>query len=112
MHSDHRRRGQKQQEYRSNKRERLFRACLPFHLWLRGMQRSLYWTQQFTLRTFVIRPLPRPMMFYFGRYFVAGTDPEQRARLNRAWQLPEVRFCHRLIASVWGTVFVGELILR
>jgi len=26
--------------------------------------------------------------------------------------LPEVRFSHRLITSVWGCVFVGELILR
>jgi hypothetical protein len=26
--------------------------------------------------------------------------------------LPEVRFSHRLITTVWGCVFVGELILR
>jgi len=33
-------------------------------------------------------------------------------RFNASWQLPEVRFSNRLITSVWGTAFVGELILR
>jgi hypothetical protein len=56
--------------------------------------------------------LPRPMMFYFGRHFIAGTDPERLGRFNASWQLPEVRFCHRLITTVWGFVFVGELLLR
>ena len=52
------------------------------------------------------------MMFYFGRHFMAGTDPQRQARFNAAWQLPEVRFSHRLITSVWGCVFVGELMVR
>jgi len=56
--------------------------------------------------------LPRPMMFYFARYFIAGTDPGRLARFNAAWQFSEVRFCHRLITTVWGCVFVGELIIR
>jgi hypothetical protein len=43
---------------------------------------------------------------------MAGADPQRQARFNAAWQLPEVRFSHRLITSVWGSVFVGELILR
>jgi hypothetical protein len=51
-------------------------------------------------------------MFYFSRHFIAGTDPERQARFNAAWQFPEVRFCHRLITTVWGCVFVGELIIR
>jgi hypothetical protein len=52
------------------------------------------------------------MMFYFGRHFMAGADAQRQARFNSAWQLPEVRFSHRLITAVWGTVFVGELIVR
>jgi uncharacterized membrane protein len=52
------------------------------------------------------------MMFYFNRYFVAGAEPRRQATFNAAWQLPEVRFCHRLITVVWGCVFVGELIVR
>ena len=43
---------------------------------------------------------------------MTGTDPQRQARFNSAWQLPEVRFSHRLITSVWGCAFVGELILR
>jgi len=39
-------------------------------------------------------------------------DLQRQARFNAAWQLPEVRFSHRLITTVWGCVFVGELILR
>ena len=56
--------------------------------------------------------LPRPMMFYFSRHFIAGTDFIRQARFNAAWQFRYVRFCHRLITTVWGFVFVGELILR
>jgi hypothetical protein len=51
-------------------------------------------------------------MFYFSRHFIAGTDPERQARFNASWRLSEVRFCHRLITTVWGTVFVGELAVR
>jgi hypothetical protein len=65
----------------------------------------------FGLACFVSLLLPRPMMFYFARYF-AGADPRRQARFNSSWQLPDVRFCHRLVTIVWGCVFVGELILR
>jgi uncharacterized membrane protein len=69
-------------------------------------------TGAFGLACFVSLLLPRPMMFYFGRHFIAGTDPQRQARFNSAWQLPQVRFAHRLITIVWGCAFVGELILR
>ena len=52
------------------------------------------------------------MMFYFSRYFVAGTDRQRQDRFNSAWQFPEVPFCHRLITTVWACVFVGELFVR
>jgi hypothetical protein len=74
--------------------------------------RESMFTGAFGLACFASLLLPRPMMFYFNRYFVAGTDPQRQARFNAAWQLREVRFCHRLITIVWGSVFVGELILR
>jgi len=63
------------------------------------------------LACFVSLLLPRPMMFYFGRYFT-GPDPKRVAGYDSAWQLPHVRFAHRLITTVWGCVFVGELIVR
>jgi len=55
--------------------------------------------------------LSRPMMFYFGRYFNAN-DPQQLARFDASWQIPYVRFAHRLITIVWGCVYVGELLVR
>jgi hypothetical protein len=69
-------------------------------------------TGAFGLACFFSLLLPRPMMFYFARYFIAGTDPARQARFNTAWQFPEVRFCHRLITTVWGCAFVGELAAR
>src|SRR5215467_8017881 len=74
--------------------------------------RESMFTGAFGLACFASLLLPRPMMFYFNRHFVAGADPQRQVRFNTAWQLPEVRFCHRLITIVWGCVFVGELILR
>jgi hypothetical protein len=74
--------------------------------------RESLFTGAFGVACFVSLLLPRPMMFYFGRHFIAGTDPQRQARFNAAWQLPQVRFAHRLITIVWGCAFVGELILR
>jgi hypothetical protein len=74
--------------------------------------RESFFTGAFGFACFVSLLFPRPIMFYFARYFIAGTDPERQARFSAAWQLPEVRFCHRLITSVWGSAFVGELIVR
>lgn len=74
--------------------------------------RESMFTGAFGVACFASLLLPRPMMFYFSRYFIAGTDRERQARFNSAWQFPEVRFCHRLITTVWGCVFVGELLIR
>ncbi|HXO45400.1 MAG TPA: VC0807 family protein [Candidatus Cybelea sp.] len=74
--------------------------------------RESVFTGAFGVACFVSLLLPRPMMFYFARHFIAGVDPERQARFNSAWQLPDVRFAHRLITIVWGTVFVGELVVR
>jgi hypothetical protein len=52
------------------------------------------------------------MMFYSARHFIAGTDPARQARFNAAWQFPEMRFCYRLITTVWGCAFAGELVAR
>jgi hypothetical protein len=74
--------------------------------------RESLFTGAFGFACFFSLLLPRPMMFYFARHFIAGADPQRRARFNASWQLREVRFSHRLITIVWGCVFVGELILR
>jgi hypothetical protein len=74
--------------------------------------RESLFTSAFGFACLVSLLLPRPMMFYFGRYFMAGTDPKRQANFNASWRLPEVRFGNRLITTVWGCVFVAELILR
>lgn len=74
--------------------------------------RESMFTGAFGVACFVSLLLPRPMMFYFSRYFIAGTDEQRQTRFNASWQWPEVRFCHRLITTVWGCVFVGELLVR
>lgn len=74
--------------------------------------RESLFTGAFGFACFFSLMLPRPMMFYFARHFIAGNDPQRQARFNAAWQLREVRFCHRLITTVWGCVFVGELLIR
>lgn len=55
---------------------------------------------------------PRPLMFYFGRYFATGNNPERLAFWNAAWQYPYFRFTNRLITVVWGLAFLGEAVVR
>jgi len=74
--------------------------------------RESFFTGAFGVACFISLLLPRPLMFYFGRYFMAGSDPERQARFDASWQLPAVRFSHRLITSVWGIAYVGELMIR
>jgi hypothetical protein len=74
--------------------------------------RESLFTGVFGLACLVSFLLPRPMMFYFGRHFVAGDDARKRERFNASWELPQVRFANRLITIVWGTVYVAELIVR
>lgn len=75
------------------------------------LRESLF-TGAFGVACFVSLLLPRPLMFYFGRYFMAGTDLVKRRRFDASWVLLEVRHGNRLITTVWGIVFVGELVIR
>jgi len=74
--------------------------------------RESLFTGVFGLACFVSLLLPRPLMFYFGRHFVAGDDVRKRERFDASWELPQVRFANRLITIVWGTVYVAELTIR
>lgn len=75
------------------------------------LRESLF-TGAFGVACFISLLLRRPLMFYFGRYFMAGSDTVKRARFEASWALPEVRHGNRLVTSVWGIVFTGELALR
>ena len=69
-------------------------------------------TAVFGLTCLVSLLLPRPLMFFFGRYFIAGSDPEKVASFNRNWAVAQVRRTHRLITAVWGCALLGEFTLR
>lgn len=75
------------------------------------MRESLF-TAVFGIACFASLLLPRPMMFYFGRHFLAGSDPLKRRGYELSWTLPEVRFDNRLITVVWGSVYLGEFAIR
>lgn len=75
------------------------------------LRESLF-TGAFGVACFFSLLLPRPLMFYFGRYFMAGGDAKKRATFDASWSLPGVRRGNRLVTAVWGTVFVGELLIR
>ena len=74
--------------------------------------RESFFTGALGLVSFLSLLMPRPLMFYFGRQMMAGRDPEKLARFNAGWQYPYVRFVHRLITTVWGFAFLGELVIR
>lgn len=62
----------------------------------------------FGLACLVSLAAPRPLMFYFGRLFTAGNDPEMRARFDSTWQYAQARKTHRIITLVWGLLYLGE----
>jgi hypothetical protein len=74
--------------------------------------RESFLTGAFGIACFLSLILPRPIMFYVGRYFVAGHDAERREAFNARWQIPAVRRAHRFITIVWGLVAIGEFTLR
>jgi hypothetical protein len=55
---------------------------------------------------------PRPLIFYFGRYFETGDDPAKVAVFKAQWQSPYFRHVVRLIMVVWGVAYTGEFLLR
>jgi hypothetical protein len=74
--------------------------------------RESFFTGAFGLACLISLLFPRPIMFYFGRYFMAGPDPVKRATFDARWQNPIARRAHRLVTVTWGLVYVGEFVLR
>src|SRR5260370_20179843 len=71
-----------------------------------------FFTGALGVACFVSLLFPRPLMFYVGRQFMAGHDPEKIALFNAQAQHPYGRFVHLLITAVWGIAYVGEFIVR
>jgi hypothetical protein len=74
--------------------------------------RESFFTGAFGIACLISLVLPRPMMFYFGRYLIAGGDEERRRVFDSRWQYPAVRRAHRRVTIVWGVVFFAEFLGR
>jgi len=74
--------------------------------------RESFFTGAFGIACLVSLTFPRPMMFYFGRHFMAGNDPTKRQTFDARWEDPRARRAHRLVTVIWGLVFTGEFVVR
>jgi len=74
--------------------------------------RESFFTGAFGLACLVSLAAPRPIMFYFGRHFMAGRDPASIAEFDSGWQRLEFRHVARLITVVWGVASLGEFLIR
>lgn len=74
--------------------------------------RESFFTGALGIACFVSLLFPRPLMFYFGRYFATANNPARRDQYNGLWQYPSFRFVNRVITVVWGVAYAGEFILR
>jgi len=74
--------------------------------------RESFFTGALGIACFASLLLPRPLMFYFGRHFVGGQDPERVAQFNASWQRPYFRYVNRLITVVWGVAYTTEFLAR
>jgi hypothetical protein len=86
-------------------------------LFLRGDPRILLIRESFITGAFGVACLislafPRPIMFYFARFFMAGKDPQRREAFNASLHDPAVLRGHRLVTLVWGLVYAGEFLVR
>ena len=56
--------------------------------------------------------LPRPLMFYFGRWYMTRGDAVAGAAYDARWSVPQFRRVNRIITAVWAGAFLGEFTLR
>ena len=75
--------------------------------------RESFITAGIGLAFIVSNPLPRPLGFFFARYFMAGNDQTRLAWVNDRWQSSagfrqEIRFTN----VVWGLGLVLEAVVR
>lgn len=56
--------------------------------------------------------MKRPVMWYLGRAFATGGEPDKVAEFNTIWDLPGAAQRFRFITAVWGLGLVGECAFR
>lgn len=74
--------------------------------------RESFFTGAFGMACLLSLAFPRPLMFYFGRYFMAGKDAQRRRIFDARSENPIARRAHRLVTIVWGLVYAGEFVVR
>lgn len=74
--------------------------------------RESFFTAAFGLAYLVSLLFPRPLAFYFARYFATGNHPENIPWFDSLWQYQQFRHTMRVITIVWGIGFLLEAALR
>ena len=74
--------------------------------------RESFLTGALGVACFVSLLLPRPLMFYIGRQFMAGDDPGKRAQFDAEFLRPGGRRVHCLITAVWGGAYGRGFVVR
>ena len=74
--------------------------------------RESFFTAAFGLAYLVSLFFPRPLSFYFARFFQTGNHPENIPWFDSLWQYPQFRHMMRVITVVWGIGFLFEAALR
>jgi len=74
--------------------------------------RESFFTAAFGLAYLASLLFPRPLAFYFARYFATGNHPENIPWFDSLWQYQQFRHMMRVITVVWGIGFLLEATLR
>lgn len=74
--------------------------------------RESFFTAAFGLAYLASLLFPRPLAFYFARYFATGNHPENIPWFDSLWQYQQFRHMMRVITVVWGIGFLLEAALR
>jgi hypothetical protein len=74
--------------------------------------RESFFTAAFGLAYLVSLLFPKPLAFYFARYFATGNHPENIPWFDSLWQHQQFRHTMRVITVVWGIGFLLEAALR
>lgn len=74
--------------------------------------RESFFTVAIGLAYLISLPFPRPLAFYFSRYFATGNHPENIPWFDSLWQYPQFRKTMYVTTVVWGIGFLLEAAIR
>ncbi|HEX7353292.1 MAG TPA: VC0807 family protein [Mycobacteriales bacterium] len=70
--------------------------------------RQSAFTGLFGVACLVSMVFPRPLMFWLGREFASGGDPQKRAAFSARWHLPTMPRRFRTVTLVWAIGLMAE----